>query len=520
MRRATRTCLFTIARSIAKYAETDFSRYIPPTRRKYDAVVVGGGHNGLVHAAYLAKAGLRVLVLERRHLVGGAAVTEELISGFKFSRGSYLAGLMRPQVVSDLELKKYGLRYLQRTPSSFTPTLHSGRYLMLGHKDMQDDLASIAQFSAEDAASYVQYENFMSQVRAILQPLLDMPPIAFPSGHTRWRELVFTFRKTAELFGLMWKHRDALVGLFQLLMGPAKTILDQYFNSDILKATLATDAVIGAVTSPSSLGSAYVLVHHVMGTVDGRAGVWAYVEGGMGALSEAIAASARASGAEIVCNAHVDGLLYNSSDDSRPSTTNSAADKRVIGVVVNGTPIEASVVISAVTPYMTFLEMGSFSSSSSSSSKAPGTGSASPVAIPSPLPKPFLHHLRHTDYSCGAMKINLAVNRLPNFSCYPSPADGVPGPMHRGTIHFESSVDELERAYEQAKAGFTADVPVIEMTIPSALDYTIAPPGQHVVQLFINYAPYDLNPSYEGGWDNEMVRDAFVRRIYDRFVGH
>ena len=484
-----------------KYDAADVARYQAPRSKKYDAIVLGAGHNGLVNAAYLARAGLSVLVLERRHVVGGAAVTEEIFEGFKFSRGSYLAGLLRPKIISDLELNRRGFKYLQRTPSSFTPTLEAGKYLMLGNVNVDDDLASIAQFSKNDAEAYIRYEAFLGKVRAVLQPLLDMPPPELSAQAGR-RELSHTASKFFALLRTAWQHRAVLASMYELLVGPAKTILDRYFESDILKATLATDAVIGAVTSPSQLGSAYVLVHHVMGECDGREGVWAYVEGGMGAISDAVAAAAQEAGAEIVCNAQVEAILY--SEQHRGD-----GELRAAGVVVNGQPVLAPIVSSCSTPYTTFLELESATLDAKS-------GGVSRRA--NPHPQDFLRHISHSDYSCGAMKINLAVSRLPNFTCCPSPEDGSPGPQHRGTIHFENSIAELEAAFAEASTGHPASVPVVEMTIPSALDTTLAPQGQHVVQLFVNYVPYDLHPSLleKGGWDSPQLRSFVVDSVYRR----
>jgi len=383
-------------------------------------------------------------------------------------------------------------------PSSFTPTLEKGRYLMLGHKNVEEDLASISQLCPSDAQAYLKYEAFLSQVRAILQPLLDSAPPEL-SSRSKFREVVHTLSTLSTLLRTAMQHRVALAPMFELLLGPAKTILDRYFQNDMLKATLATDAVIGAVTSPSSLGSAYVLVHHVMGQCDGRQGVWAYVEGGMGAVSDAIAKAAVEAGAEIVCNAQVESILY--------SGEGQGEDLRATGVVVNGQTIDARIVVSGATPYTTFLELGS----------AVSTGGRQHKPRSNPHPEGYLNHLRNADYSCGAMKINLACSRLPNFLCIPSPADGTPGPQHRGTIHFESSVEMLETAYVEASAGFPATTPIIEMTIPSALDSTLAPPGQHVIQLFVHYVPVDLPSSIgAGGWDGELkakVVDSIYRRI-------
>lgn len=485
-----------VAERVARKYLPSTGQFVAPSSRKYDAIVIGGGHNGLISAAYLAKAGLKPLVLERRHMVGGAAVTEELYPGFKFSRASYLAGLLRPRIIEDLQLHKYGFKYLPRRPSSFTPTRpgshFGGKYLMLGD-NYEADMASISQFSKKDAEAFVRYEDFLGRVREMVSPLLDMPPPNPFEGS--FAQKVATVRGLAEVGKLMWEYRDVLVPFYELFTAPASHILDRYFESEILKTTLATDAVIGASCSPRHAGSAYVLLHHVMGEAAGRKGVWSYVQGGMGAVSNAIAACAREHGAEIATNATVKRILY-----THPLGEHKAA--RVRGVeLADGSVIEADTVLSNATPYHTFLEL------------LPGLAKDSGYAEKSPLPAEFARHIRFADYSCGAVKINCAVDRLPNFTCYPSDPSGQPGPQHRGTIHFESRMEEIENAQREAAMGIPATRPVVEMTIPSSLDRTIAPEGKHVVQLFVQFAPYDVDPKC-GSWADPAFKDAFADRVF------
>lgn len=468
-----------------------------------DAIVIGGGHNGLVAAAYLAKSGMDVLVLERRHIVGGAAVTEEIVPGFKFSRASYLAGLLRPQIIRDLQLERFGFKYLPRDPSSFTPTLASspyhGKYLVLGENEAANH-ASISQFSAKDAEAYPRYEAFLGKVRDIMQPLLDNPlPSLNPLGAgLSWKDRVASVKVLSQLVRAALKHKEVLVPFYELFTGPAQQILDRWFESEILKTTLATDAVVGALVSLKQNGSAYVLLHHVMGEAAGKKGVWSYVQGGMGAISNAIAASARSHGAEIVTNATVKRILY------EKEQVKGGGGYRVSGVEMeDGSVIHANVVLAGCTPFHTFLEL------------LPGLAKVSGMDpdAESPIPDDFTHHIRFADYSCGAFKINCAVDKLPNFACYPSPADGTPGPMHKGTIHFECLMEELENAYREASMNMPASRPVVEMTIPSAVDSTIAPPGKHVVQLFVQFAPYDVDPKV-GSWADEAFKNQFADRIF------
>lgn len=481
-----------------------------PTTTNRDAIVIGGGHNGLICAAYMAKAGLKVTVLERRHLVGGASVTEELFPGFKYSRAAYLAGLLRPQIIEELELKKRGFKYISRDPSSFTPTLldskYAGKYLMLGSND-QANWKSIAQFSECDADAYVKYEEFLGQVRDVLQPLLDAaPPTLDPTKHSL-KETAYNLSTLSQLARVGFRNREVLVPFYELFVGPATQLLDRWFDSDILKATLATDAVIGALVSPSQPGSAYVLLHHVMGEADGRKGVWAYVEGGMGKVSDTVADAAKEYGAEIVTNATVKRILTNdvgSSSGHVAGRKGQHTGPRVVGVeMADGSRLFADVVVAGCAPHHALLDL------------------LDPTLSPGILPPSFVRHLRHTDFSCGAFKINCAVDRLPSFLCCLSSSSAPsadcgplrPGPMHHGTVHFNSTMDEIEAAYREASQGIPATRPVVEMTIPSALDPTVAPVarGHHVVQLFVQYAPYHLRC---GSWDDPAYTAAFADRIF------
>src|SRR5581483_2543725 len=270
-------------------------------RADYDAVIIGAGHNGLVAAAYLARAGRRVLVLERREIVGGACVTEELWPGYRVSTAAYLCSLLRPQIIRDLDLKRHGLELLPRNPSSFTP-LPDGRSLTLG-PDLAANQREIAKFSERDAEAFPRYEALLERLARFIEPtLMETPPDPWSA---RPRDLLNMLRLGRRFLALGAEGPR----LIEFITGAARPILDRWFESEPLKVTLATDAIIGAFAAPSMPGTAYVLFHHVMGECNGVRGVWGYVRGGMGGISNALAAAARAHGAEIRTNAPVAKLL-------------------------------------------------------------------------------------------------------------------------------------------------------------------------------------------------------------------
>lgn len=444
-------------------------------RDAFDALVIGAGHNGLVCAATLAAAGKRVLVLERHHRPGGAAVTEDIIPGYRASTASYLVSLLLPEVVQELELARYGYRVLNRNPSSFTP-LPDGRSLLMGPDEALNH-REIAKFSARDAVAYPKYEAWLTRVAECIEPLLTEPPadlLPLPvSWRTRsWRARFRELRRGGRLYRAIRALGDELPQTIELLTGAARPILDRWFESEVLKATLATDAVIGAQQPISAPGTGYVLLHHVMGTAGGARGVWGYVEGGMGAITEAMAACCRARGVELRCHAEVAEILVEGG--------------RAAGVRLDtGEVIRAGTVISNATPDITFRRL------------LPDSGS---------LPAAFRAAVERIDYSSASMKINLAVSELPDFDALPGRAEI--GPQHRGTIHISPTLEYLEAAYDDARRGLPSREPILELTIPTSVDRTLAPAGHHIVQMFIQYAPYRL----ADGLDWDTLREPFADR--------
>ena len=441
----------------------------------YDCIIIGGGHNGLVTAAYLAKAGRKVCVLERRHVLGGCASTEELWPGYKVSTAAYVISLFQTQILRELRLKEYGLNILPRSPSSFTP-LPDGRSLLMG-PDAALNQREIGKFSMRDAAAYPRYEALLERVAATLEPVLGEAapdPLPLPKS---WRKIGIGKRlrdgkKVLDMHNAIKSLGADLPEAVELLTGAARPILERWFESDVLRATLATDAIIGAFTSISSPGSAYVLLHHVMGEAGGARGVWGYVQGGMGALSDAIAAACVDLGAEIRREAPVHAIH---------------TDKHgTCGVgLEDGSQLSARVVASSVDAHLTFEQL----------------------LAPDVLPEEFREAVARIDYSSASAKVNLALSEPPRFTCMPG--NGV-GPHHHGTMHIGPSLDYLERAYDDAKYGRPSENPILECTMATSVDSSIAPPGKHILSMFVQFAPYKLA---EGNWDD--IKESFGDRCVE-----
>lgn len=429
---------------------------------KYDAIIVGGGHNGLVAAAYLARAGRKVLVLERRELVGGCAVTEEIWPGYRVSTAAYLTSLLQERIVRELELERYGYKVDAKDPAFFS-AFPDGRHFFMW-QDQAKTLAEIAKFSRRDAEVYPAYEAQLERISQVVEGLLLTTPPQFPPAGAG--DFIDYLKLAGRMRGLSPKDLTALVKIFT---ASAAELLDEWFESQEVKVTLATDGVIGANGGPRSPGTAYILLHHCMGGVAGHRGLWGFVRGGMGAVSEAIAASARARGATIRTNAPVAQVLVRGG--------------RATGVVLEtGEEIEGGAVASNLDPKLTFLKL----------------------LAERDLPAEFISAIRHFRIEGTSCKINLALSGLPEFTAYP----GAPGPHHRATMHICPSIEYVERAWDDAKYGRPSERPLLELTIPTMYDPSLAPAGKHIMGIFLQYAPYTLR---EGTWDE--WREPFGDRV-------
>jgi phytoene dehydrogenase-like protein len=429
---------------------------------RYDAIVIGGGHNGLTAAAYLARAGRRVLVLERRHLVGGAAVTEEVFPGFRFSVCSYVVSLLRPEIIRDLDLPRHGLEILP-LDGTFTP-MPNGDYLWRVN-DHAKTRREIARHSRVDAEAYDEYGKAMVEMARFVKPTLNMTP---PDPISlRPRELL-------KLMALGRRFRALADGdrynLIQLMTMSAADFLDQWFETDVLKATMSASGIIGTFLGVRSPGTAYVLLHHYMGEIDGAFRSWGFARGGTGAISNAIASAARDAGVEIRTSSPVAGIEVRSSEAS--------------GVMLaNGDELKGDLVLSSVDPHLTFLQF----------------------IDARELPGDFVDEVRRYRFRGSSGKVNLALDALPDFTCLPGN-----GPHLRGALSISPSVDYMERAYDEAKYGAFSRRPYIDMVIPTLTDPSVAPPGKHILSCFVQYAPYALTT---GTWDEQ--RKAFGDAVID-----
>lgn len=428
----------------------------------YDAIVIGGGHNGLVAAAYLARAGRKVVVLERRERVGGAAYSDQVVPGFTFSVFSYVVSLLRPEIIRDLELSRHGLHILP-LESTLTP-LANGDYLAQWN-DHDQNKRELARHSLRDAEAYDDFSRLMHLMARAVKPMLAMTP-PDPTSLSP-RELMSLLRLGKFFRGL---GHEQFHELHKLLTMSSADYLDEWFESEALKGTKSASGIIGTLHGPRSPGTAYVLLHHYMGELDGVFRAWGFAKGGNGSVSEAIAGSAKAFGAEIRTQAAVAQVLIENG--------------RAVGVVLEGgEEVRGKRVISGADPRRTFMHL---------------VGAKH-------LPDDFVAELERFKFRGTSAKVNLALGEAPNFLCMPGP-----GPHLRGAISISPSVDYLERAYDQAKYGEFSQRPYMDIIIPSAIDPGMAPPGKHVMSIFAQYAPYHLN----GGW-TDAKRNAFGDAVID-----
>jgi phytoene dehydrogenase-like protein len=429
----------------------------------YDAIVIGGGHNGLVAAAYLARAGLKTVVLERRPVLGGAAVTEEVFPGFRFSVASYVVSLLRPEIIRDLDLPRHGLEILP-LDGTFTPL--DGDYLWRVN-DHGRTVRELRRWSRSDAEAYEEYSQLMVDMARFIKPILSVtPPDPGRPNPRDWLPLGGLARSFVQLSE---HHKSVFV---QLMTMSAADFLDQWFETDPLKATMSASGIIGTFQGIRSPGTAYVLLHHYMGEIDGAFRAWGIPRGGTGGVSEAIAGAARSFGAEIRTDAPVARLL--------------AQGDRVIGVVTEaGVEVTGTVTLSSLDARQTFVKL----------------------VEPGLLDDAFLDEVKRYKFRGSSGKVNLALDGLPDFTCLPGEGEHL-----RGAVSFSPSIDYMERAYDDAKYGRFSRRPYIDMIIPTLVDPSMAPPGKHVMSCFVQYAPYHLAGGAE--WDDAQ-REAFGQTVIE-----
>ena len=445
--------------------------------QRYDAVIIGGGHNGLISAAYLARAGMKTLVLEKRHLLGGAAVTEEIFPGFRFSVFSYVVSLLRPEIIRELDLPAHGLDILP-LDGTFTPLPEgqgpkgpdgksTGDYLWRVN-DHGRTVRELRRWSKNDAEAYEEYGQLMVDMARFIKPILGIVP---PDPASLDPRPLMPLGGLAKAFQKLTERQQAV--FVQLMTMSASDFLDQWFETDPLKATMGASGIIGTYQGVKSPGTAYVLLHHYMGEIDGAFRAWGIPKGGTGGISNAIGSAARSLGVTIRLEAPVARILIREGEAT--------------GVLLeSGEEILADSVLSSVDSRRTFIDL-----------IEPGT-----------LDPEFEAEVKRFKFRGSSGKVNMALDGLPNFTAMPGPGEHM-----RGAISISPSIDDMEHAYDDAKYGHWSRKPYIDIIIPTLVDPSMAPPGKHVMSCFVQYAPYHLDPSL-GTWDDN--REAFGDAVVDR----
>lgn len=427
---------------------------------RYDAVIIGGGHNGLVCAFYLARAGLRVRVLERRHIVGGAAVTEEFAPGFRNSTASYTVGLLQPRIIADMRLHERGLTIVERPIANFLP--FENDYLKLGGGTARTQ-EEFARFNARDAEAYPAYEAMLGRVAQLLRDLALRTP---PNAGGGLAALIAGVKQGWPIARLDIAAQRDLLAIFTL---SAREFLDQSFEDDRIKSAFAFDAVVGNYAGVSTPGSAYVLLHHVFGEVNGKPGAWGHAIGGMGAITRGMAAACADAGVEISLGAPVARVLVDKG--------------KAAGVRLDcGEEIAAPVVIANVGPALLFGRM----------------------VDPADLPADFNTRMVHFKAGSGTFRMNVALSELPDFTVLPGP-----GEHHRAGIVIAPGLDDMDAAFDDAKAHGWSRAPIVEMLIPSTVDDTLAPPGRHVASLFCQ----QFDPTLDWDKHREAAADTIIATV-------
>ena len=436
--------------------------------KKYDAIIIGAGHNGLTNAAYLAKAGLDVLVLEKNGYIGGATVSRELYPNWKYSNCSYVCSLLRPEIIRDLELPRHGL---QVVPYGGGVTFKENGDYLGAHADHERMLRELARHSKRDASAYERYEaDVMKQTRLIRPFLMRTPPDPTSLKPRDLKELSVL----AKSFGSMGE--EALADTMRFWTMSIGDFLDEYFETDVIKAHLAGSGIIGTALGVYSPGTAYVLLHHYMGDVDGSVGAWGFARGGMGAVSAALSASFQSFGGTIQCDADVAQIIVKNG--------------KAKGVALaNGDELYADIVVSNLDPKRTFLK----------------------IMDEGDLPADVVKKAKNFKIRGSSGKLNIALDGLPTFTGLPKDS-----PLCLGEKHFSDSLPKMERAYDEWKDGTWSKDPYVDMLIPTQIDPTMAPPGKHMMSVFVQYAP----PKIHGGDWTAEDKAGFEKTVIDQISNY